>query len=852
MFKNYLQQFAKNTDKIQTHLSFKGGKYNVDDSYFNEFYTKYYESVFVHGEKQTLIEKIHGCVFNYFLDIDSSIENNEDEILKLINVLEEIIFDIYNKKYEIIVSKSPENKYHINIYNLIVNADIAINITKLLINNEKLSKNQNVKYIDQSVYKTGLRIIGSYKGDLISRYELYDLKEKKIINITEELFYKCIIKTLNKLSEIKNNQKLIIEKKEDTKKSIKMKNIPNEEIKRLLEVMKQKDCYEKYKYDFDINKIVIKKNKMGACCYYISIKDMFCPFKKREHERTGSPLYIELINENFGLKCFDSECQKNVYPENYILIDMKSYPKLNLSLTTRYWDTELQISQELRNMLEMSLSGGHYKIAKCIFHIYENVFRVGSAKDDFIYEFDGIKWKKSYILNSLLSETLPEYYKCIKLRDTSDVFTENIKEYTNDNENGKNEDDISRNEQVNNIVHKLQMVSFKSSIKIEVMNMYKNKEPDFINKLNTKIYIINFTNGVYDFKLRTFRKAVYDDYATFTTNYDFMNLDENEMLHNNIISEIFEFLNKIIPNKNVLDYLLKILGKSLVGKPDEKFFIFTGPNGANGKSTLINLLEKTFGDYTTGIDVSLITNKRTASSSATPDIVRLKGKRLLTFQEPESNDKIRTGLLKQYTGGDTIIARGLYEDPITFKLQANMIMCCNDLPDLMSIDGGTMRRIKVVEFTSRFVDNPNPRKKNEYKRDMNLQEKINIWYPYFMNILIMYYYKGLNEGISEPDEVNKATEKYKHDNDIFDRFFNQCIEECENNENYETLQNIYMFFTTWWQTNLTHLKIPDEKKFKKALRQKYGSPSELIKNKSLHYIYYVKLVENIEDDFVIE
>lgn len=851
MFKSYIQQYTKNTDEIQTHLSFKGGKYNIDDGHFFEFYKKYYDCIKT-DEKITLIEKINGCVFNYFIDIDSSIENNEYEIESVINVLKEIIFSIYENEYDIIVSKSPENKYHINVHKLVVNTEIAISITNILVKHEKLSTNKNMKYIDKSVYKTGLRMLGSYKSDLESKYDIYDLKERKNIEITEELFFKTIIRTLSDLTKIKNNNIINFDKKEETKKTNKMKNIPNEEIQKLLMEMKSKECYEKYKYNFNINKIVIKKNKFGACCYYISINDMYCPFKKREHERSGSPLYIELLNEKFGLKCFDSECQNNVYPENYILIDIQNYPKLNLSLTTRYWDTDLQISKELRNMIESSLTGGHYKVAKCVFSIYENIFRVGSTKDDFLYEFDGFKWKKSYILNTLLSETLPLYYNSVKLRDTSDVFTENIKEYIS--ENDKNEDEITRNEQVNNIVNKLQMVNFKSSIKTEVINLYKHKEPDFLNKLNTKINIINFTNGVYDFKTKTFRKALYDDYSTFSTNYDYMEINDDEIIQHKIISEIFDFLSKIIPNKNMLDYLLKILGKSLIGKPDEEFFIFTGANGANGKSTLINLLEKTFGDYSTGIDVSLITNKRTASSSATPDIVRLKGKRLLTFQEPESNDKLRTGLLKQFTGGDTIIARGLYEDPVTFKLQATMIMCCNDLPDLMSIDGGTMRRIKVVEFTSRFIDNPNPKKKNEYKRDKNLQEKMNIWYPYFMNILITYYYKGVNEGIVEPEEVNKATDKYKMDNDIFNRFFNECVEECDDNENYETLQNIYTFFASWWQNNFQHLKIPDEKKLKKSMRQKYGTPGELIKNKSLNYIYYIRLVENLEEDdeFIIE
>ena len=200
---------------------------------------------------------------------------------------------------------------------------------------------------------------------------------------------------------------------------------------------------------------------------------------------------------------------------------------------------------------------------------------------------------------------------------------------------------------------------------------------------------------VYDFKQKSFRQSTQHDYITFSTGYDYIDYDESHSQ----IKEIYDFLSKIITNTKVREYLLKVLGKSLLGIPDEKFYIWTGLSGANGKSTLVNFIEQTLGDYSTSVDVSLLTNKRANSSNASPDIIRLKGKRIFTFQEPEHDDKLRTGILKQYTGGDTIIARELFKAPVSFKLQGTMMMCCNDLPAVASIDGGTWRRIRVIEFT---------------------------------------------------------------------------------------------------------------------------------------------------------
>ena len=37
-FNSYIYQFTQDTDKNQTHLSFNGGKYNVPDEKYNEFY----------------------------------------------------------------------------------------------------------------------------------------------------------------------------------------------------------------------------------------------------------------------------------------------------------------------------------------------------------------------------------------------------------------------------------------------------------------------------------------------------------------------------------------------------------------------------------------------------------------------------------------------------------------------------------------------------------------------------------------------------------------------------------------------------------------------------------------------
>ncbi len=843
-FGKYIMKFMKNTEKYQTHLSFTKGKYNVPDDKLEEFYTKYYETV-LKGDSVYLIEKIYNCNFNLFFDLDTKTTSDSD-ILCIVESISEIIKETFKVKEnencnltEVIVSKR-ESRYHLNYPNLVVNSKIANSIVKVL-----NSKECNVE-IDTSVYRTGLRMLGSKKNPKEKvGYQLYNLekgKYMKLNTLSYELFKKTIIRTSGDVCELKDTDEKSEEGivvKNDRKEEIIIKGITNDatviEIKSLLEELKviNRDISE---FDFKIDRIYAKQNKLGLYCYYISIFQKWCPFQKRPHKRESNPIYIEMIPIDSGLdwrvyiKCYNSECLRKRFPEEGLKLPENwtdKYKELYLSMSSKYWDSEVTINNEIRKSLEDSLDCSHYQISKAAFMIYKDRFRVDDIKNATWYEFDGFRWKKSHLMNILISEELPKYYNGIKTinQNTQDDLQEFLQKK-----------ETLRNGTIDGIVSKLQNVNFKNKIMEQMAYLFKTYDPLFYEKLDNNPDLLGFKNGVYDFSNNEFRNVTPEDYLTYSTGYDFIEYDDTD---SNVI-EIYEFLQKIIPDKTVLDYLLKVLGRSLIGRPDEKFYIWSGLSGANGKSTLVNFLEQTLGDYTTSIDVSLITNKRAGSGNASPDVVRLRGKRLFTLQEPESDDKLRTGILKQYTGGDTIIARELFKAPITFKLQGTMVMCCNDLPVITSNDGGTFRRISVMEFKSRFCDNPV--KKNEFKIDLSLKTKLNEWKPYFMSILIYWYNKSLYEGIEEPDEVKRATTKYKGDNDKFTEFFESIVQESNEDESFESIKNIYNIFIGWWNNNYPATKLPDIREFKRSIKMKFGE--ELLKNGQYGYLVNIKKTEN--------
>lgn len=880
-FSKYLLNFTKNINdnKNLTHLEFRKGKYNVPNEKYDEFYKKYYECLVNNNESLYLIEKINeNSRFAFFLDIEvpknkSLGELKSDDVKKIIETTNKCIEKMFTKNeltkdklikdkltddkltdYKLIKDKLTDyivtkrnDKYHVNYYNLIVNSMNSIILVKDIINELNNEENGDIKnFIDISVYRTGLRMFGSKKSDSDIKkeketinnvnyseiYKIYDINSDRLYKIKDtsyEDFMKLVIKRPNdiKLSEINNEHEH--EHAECNKKKIngKMNGNINEKMKqeiiKLLRSMKVMEKNSEYLEKYSMNsadKIKQCQNKNGMNCFYIGLEnsDNYCPFVGRTHNRNTNPIYIEMIDNKMYIKCYDEDCLRKRYPDEGLIMpdDMSNmFPELYLSLRTKYWKSEIKITDEIKKLLEDSLSGSHYKIAKVIFTIFKNKFRIDDIKNPDWYEFDETRWSKTHIMNILISEELKKYYNGIKISDTNSLRNAELTEYV---ENKDKLEANMRNSCIDSIINKLENVTFKKNVMTEMYYLFKSLEPNFISKLDSNPNLIGFKNGVYDLENNMFRNGNSKDYLTLSTGYEFIEYDPND----SNVKEIYEFLSQIIPNKKVREYLLKILGRSLLGICDEKFYILSGLSGANGKSTLINLLEYTLGDYCTGCDISLLTNPRAISSSASPDVIRLKGKRLVSFAEPEYRDTLKTGLIKVFSGGDTVIARELYKAPISFKLQASMFMCCNDLPAINSVDGGTMRRLRVINFTSRFCDNPI--KTNEFKIDPSIKTKIRNWRPYFMSILIHYY--GIyqeeikNGSINEPDEVKIATNKYKAENDKFDEYINESIKEDSNS--FESIRNINNHFTKWYSINYSSSKIPDSKELKKSLKLRFG------------------------------
>ena len=326
---------------------------------------------------------------------------------------------------------------------------------------------------------------------------------------------------------------------------------------------------------------------------------------------------------------------------------------------------------------------------------------------------------------------------------------------------------------------KLKKTSFKSDVMKECRELFLDES--FASKLDENKNLIGFNNGVFDTMTMEFRQGQPEDYISFSTKLDY---DPNKP-HTafECWSEIDKFMREVLPDQTVRNYFVHHLSTCLSGGNEaQKFHILTG-SGSNGKSMLMNLMSTAMGDYTCKAPISLLTQGRNKSAAAAPELVRMKGRRFVTMQEPDEEVPLNTGLMKELASCEKITCRDLYQGSkqmIDFDIQARFHLACNEKPKINATDGGTWRRLCVVGFTSKFV--AEPKLPNEKPIDESLVAKMvsTEWATCFLTYLVAVYKEGNGwRKIVPPTKVMEYTNEYQEESDVIARFIREFVHPLE-------------------------------------------------------------------------
>jgi len=497
----------------------------------------------------------------------------------------------------------------------------------------------------------------------------------------------------------------------------------------------------------------------------------------------------QISDNGYCLKC---KVCKSIFPKNTLIPIADKYKHLNnfflnynqlvntgtvnINIQNNYYNTEQEFScdvrldnsifknKELTKLYNQVLDG--HKVIKLseLLHKLEIDFVYTNGM---WYYFNGCIWRSD-------RESLELRKRIVKLSNNFNMIRSHYEKQGGDTSNN-----LVKN--IKSLTNKIYKPGFEEEI-IKGAKMYYNDD-SFIRNLNSKKHLVPFTNGVYDLLDNKFRKTRKEDYINLTVNYDF---DEGC-----VNKEVYSFLEQVLPNARVRDYVLKKMSECLNGDiPNTHFLMFIGDSGANGKSQLLNLMKLTMGDFGEKVEVTLLTRKRNNANEANSEKIKLMYKRFAFLSEPEDGEKINIGLLKELTGSEEIVARGLYQEAVSFVMEAKLFLACNELPEIKGEDTALWRRIRVIDFPSKFVDDP--KASGEYKIDRTLPSRMRedvTWRQTFMKILLDYYFRD----IKEPIEVQVKTNEYRQENNDFYNWLEENVEYKE--DSYLQLKDVIYLYT---------------------------------------------------------
>lgn len=509
-------------------------------------------------------------------------------------------------------------------------------------------------------------------------------------------------------------------------------------------------------------------------------------------------------------KFLDGECEKKWYI-------MKREGGLGIG-TLHMWakadnpeEYNIIIRSNLNSLILKSLNMSHYDVSCVIHSMFRYQFVCSGIRNKIWYEFRNHRWNacdSGYSLRIKIStDVWREYGAASAALQTKAIATDDEQEQQKYQEQAKKLLDLSL---------KLKNTIYKENIMKECSEMFYSEK--FEEKLDSSPHLLCFDNGIYDMNHNEFREGRPEDYMSFGTGCSYIPYDETHVA----IKQINRFFEQVQPKDCKRMYLLSLFACFLSGQiKDQKFHIWTG-SGSNGKSVCVELFEKAIGQYSCKFPITLLTQKRAASNAATGELARAKGRRIAVLQEPSEDEKLQVGLMKELTGGDTIMCRALYKDPIEYKPQYKLVLLCNHLPTVPSNDGGTWRRIRVIEFTSKFVDNP--KEENEFHIDLELSTKFDEWKEHFISMLLNVYYPIVQAGpISEPEEVMMCTREYQHNNDHMSHFIQMCIEKADGS--FLPVDDAFTELKNWVRDDNVPFKVTKKNEFLKELERKLGKSS---------------------------
>lgn len=338
-------------------------------------------------------------------------------------------------------------------------------------------------------------------------------------------------------------------------------------------------------------------------------------------------------------------------------------------------------------------------------------------------------------------------------------------------------------------IHALNKVQRRLNIVRALEMLYPQKQQGAIDWDQTRM-LLPVANGVVDLTTGKLRTHSHDHMLRAISSTVYRGLQVTAPTWDRFLLDIMD------GDSDMVGFLQRLIGYAITGDNSEHIFPVMWGRGRNGKGTLMETVGRILGSLAAPVSASLLMESTYSrgSSSPSPDLLALLGKKVVWANETEEGRRLSTATVKWLCGGDKIAARGLYaKEETSFYPTHTLFLLTNHRPVVSPDDYALWERVKLIPFTLSYTDRP--RELWERKKNPHLFHRFEVEDQGILAWMVRGAVDWHHNGLRPPALLEDSAAEYQSEMDNVRRFI---VDDCEVDVEFTTrAQVIYNHYRLW-------------------------------------------------------
>lgn len=373
--------------------------------------------------------------------------------------------------------------------------------------------------------------------------------------------------------------------------------------------------------------------------------------------------------------------------------------------------------------------------------------------------------------------------------------------------------------------------------------------------------LLSFNNGVFDITTKSFRQRRATDYISLCTKHDYVHDIPQDALtfFENFLTTISmtrEQEKNDTQKKEIYDFFSKVMCLFVFGRnTSNSVVVYTG-EGGNGKSMLFRLHTLGLGNYIKKIESTFFTTVNKNSHGTSP-IATCQGLRLVYTSEPDENQRLNDGLIKDISGAEPLNVRALYKDDIQLMVQFVVYFQTNEMSlvnNTARSNKSLLRRFIMFNFPNSFENEDKYNEQDPSHRladhclEVEIEKYARYWASYLVQMFVKYHGHCFPKKNLFPflEASRVQVEEYLEESNTVQMFMEDnyipldCNVEKKESRYCHSLNELAQTYNQTYKTSYNN------RKFGRMLRKCSAFKKSMYKNSTIYY--YLKPKIDYDDD----